>query len=166
MRRFPQTSYFPVNAKALQRTLDTAIALQRAGDFDPAERLYAQVRSSNPKLFDGWYLSGTAAFHRGGHLEQAIDFLTRALRLDPRSTQCKLFLGMALADAGRWAEAEKPLRAGIQKHPDYPEAWENLAEVLTQLGKVAEAEDCLREVLKRQPNRDDIRDRLSAPPAA
>jgi protein O-GlcNAc transferase len=151
-----------MNFKKLQRSLEEAIVLQNAGQFDEAERHYAQVRRSAPKLFDGWYLSGTLAFQRGGHLEKAVDYLTRALRLSAGSSKCKLFLGMALADLGRYAEAEKPLRSALEKHPDHPEAWENLADTLYALGHPTEAADCLRRVLVAQPDRTDIRDRLIA----
>jgi tetratricopeptide (TPR) repeat protein len=151
-----------MNSKKLQRSLEAAVALQNAGQFDEAERYYAQVRRSAPKLFDGWYLSGTLAFQRGGHLEEAVDYLTRALRLSAGSSRCKLFLGMALADLGRYAEAEKPLRSALEKHPNHPEAWENLADTLSALGRPTEAADCLRRVLADQPDRADIRERLSA----
>ena len=133
--------------KTLQRTLAAGVALQQSGQFDEAERQYAQVRRSAPNLFDGWYLSGTLAFHRGGHLEAAVEFLQRALRIDPRAGSAKLFLGMALADLGRFAEAEQPLRAALLKLPGYAEAWDNLAKILAETGRSAEAGDCRRRAL-------------------
>lgn len=150
-----------MNRKTLERTLDTALALHREGQLDEAGRLYAQVCHSFPKLYDGWYLAGALALH-SGRLEDAVNFLTRALRLSPGSSQCKLFLGMALADLGRFAEAEKPLRSALEKHPNYPEAWENLANTLCALDRPTEAVDCLRRVLELQPGRTEISERLFA----
>lgn len=150
-----------MNRKNLERTLQTAVDHQRAGRHAEAEALYAQCRASFPKVFDVWYLSGTLAVHRD-QPETAIPFLQRALRLSPASSPCKLFLGMALADTGRFAEAEKPLRAALEKHPNYPEAWENLADCLCALDRVPEAVDCLRRVLELRPDRADVRERMDA----
>lgn len=156
-----EDSRYPLmNRKKILKTLDDALVHHRAGRIDEAAVLYAQVCRAAPRLFDGWYLAGALAFHRGGHLPEAIDHLTRAQRLDPRSSQCKLFLGMALADAGRLAEAEKPLMAAVQKLDGYPEAWENLANVHEALGRPAEAVDCLRRALALKPQRTELQQRL------
>lgn len=149
-----------MNRKKLLKTIDAALAHHRAGQIDEAAALYEQVCRAAPRLFDGWYLAGALAFHRGGRLAEAIDLLSRAQRLDPRSNECKLFLGMALADSGRYAEAEKPLAAALQKLEGYPEAWDNLAKVHEALGRPHEAAECLRRVLALQPQRADIRQRI------
>jgi predicted O-linked N-acetylglucosamine transferase (SPINDLY family) len=141
-----------MNRKQLQRTLETAIEHQRGGRHAEAERLYAQTRKSAPNVFDPWYLSGTLALH-DGRLEDAVTFLTKALRLDGSAANAKLFLGMALADLKRYAEAEKPLRAALQKIPGYPDAWENLATTLRELGQPAEAAACLRKALELRADR-------------
>jgi tetratricopeptide (TPR) repeat protein len=149
-----------MNKKTLGRLLDTALAHHKSGRHAEAESLYAQIHTAAPRLFDGWYLAGTLEVNRD-RPEAAIPLLQRALRLSPGSTQCKLFLGMALADTGRFAEAEKPLRAGLGAHPGYSEAWENLAAVLCALERSTEATECLRRVLALQPDRTDIQERLA-----
>jgi predicted O-linked N-acetylglucosamine transferase (SPINDLY family) len=141
-----------MNRKQLQRTLEAAIEHQKGGRHAEAERLYAQTRRSAPNVFDPWYLSGTLALH-DGRLEDAVSFLTKALRLDGTAANAKLFLGMALADLKRYAEAEKPLRAALQKIPGYPDAWENMATTLRELGQPAEAAECLRKALELRPDR-------------
>lgn len=149
-----------MNKKTLQRTLETALEFHRSGQHDEAEKLYAQVRHGAPKLYDGWYLSGTLAFQRGGHLEEAVTYLTRAQRLDPQAAQCKLFLGMALADLGRHGEAEKSLRAAVQKLPNYPDAWQNLARCESALGRRSEAVESVQRALALAPDRADLREQL------
>lgn len=151
-----------MNRKKILSAIEQALAQHRAGRIEEAARTYADVCRSAPRFFDAWYLAGALAFQRGGHLREAIDLLTRALRLKPDSAECKLFLGMALADAGRHAEAEKPLRSAVQKLPGFAEAWENLANVTGALGRPNEAIDCLRRALVLQPGRADIRQRLDA----
>jgi superkiller protein 3 len=123
-----------MNRKTLHRTLDTALEYHHSGRLEEAARLYAQVCRSAPQLFDAWYLAGTLAVHRD-RPEEAVPLLTRAIRLSPGSTKCKLFLGMALADLGRFAEAERPLRDALAKHPDYPDAWDNLNKTMQALAE-------------------------------
>lgn len=149
-----------MNRNKVLNTIGVALEHHKAGRIDEAARTYAQVCRAAPHFFDAWYLAGALAFHRGGHLPQAIDFLSRALRLNPQSAECKLFLGMALVDAGRHAEAEKPLKAALQKLPNYAEAWESLANVACALGRPVEAVDCLRRVIALLPDRTDVRQRL------
>ncbi len=149
-----------MNYTTLKRTLESAVALHHAGRFDEAEEHYAKVRQAAPKLYDGWYLSGALAFQRGGHLEDAVEFLTRAQRLDRHAEQCQLFLGMALADLGRHAEAEKPLRKALQKLPQYADAWQNLACCLIALDRRTEAIECLQRAVSLEPENSVVRRQL------
>jgi tetratricopeptide (TPR) repeat protein len=152
----------PMNHKQLERTLNEACRLHRAGQLAEAVALYAQARRAAPMVYDCWYLAGTLELHRDCPAE-AIPLLTRALQLargGPAAAQCRLFLGMAYADAGRPAEAVAPLRAALAKHPGYDEAWEALAGALLALGRQEEAADCLQGLLDLKPGRVDIRERL------
>lgn len=139
-----------MNKKTLGRLLDTALVHHKAGRHAEADVLYAQVREAAPRLFDGWFLSGALAIHADRPAD-AVPLLTRALQIESGSSKARLFLGMALADLGRYAEAEKPLRAALQKHPDHPEAWENLANCLMELGRPTEADECQRRVSALRP---------------
>jgi protein O-GlcNAc transferase len=142
-----------MNQRKLQQTIESALALHQRGDLDEAARLYAQARRNAPQAFDAWHLAGALEFQRG-HTAEAIELLNRARQLDPKSAPCKLFLGMALADSGRFADAEKPLRAALEKLPDQPEAWLNLARTLRALGRpAADAVGCLRKAVQLEPNR-------------
>ena len=150
-----------MNKKTLQRTLHAAVTAHKSGQHQEAERLYAQVREGAPRLFDGWYLSGVLAVHTDRPAE-AVPFLIHALQLDKTSAETRLFLGMALADLGRYAEAVKPLRSALDKLPEHPAAWENLAKSLAATGRASEADECLRQVLAMQPHRSDVREKLAS----
>lgn len=149
-----------MNQKKILNSIELALEHHRAGQIEEAARIYADVCRAAPRFFDAWYLAGALAFQRGGHLPEAVELLSRALRLKPNSAEAKLFLGMALADAGRFVEAEKWLKSATQKLPGFPEAWENLANAVCALGRPVEAIECLRRVLVLQPNRDDVRRRI------
>lgn len=140
-----------MNQKQILKTLEEALALHKSFQHDEAERLYARVRAASPKNFDAFFLSGAMAFQRGGHLDQAVDLLQRARKLQPLSVECRLFLGMALADSARFAEAEPHLVWLLKKLPAQPEAWENLALCQRALGKPLEAIESLKTMIAHQP---------------
>jgi predicted O-linked N-acetylglucosamine transferase (SPINDLY family) len=140
-----------MNHKQRTNLLEEALSLHKAHQHDEAERIYAKVRRDCPKDFDAWYLSGAMAFQRGGHLEEAIELLQRARKLNADSVECRMFLGMALADLGRHAEAEPHLIRTLKKSPQMAEVWENLARCQKAMGLPHEALDSLTKFAEIQP---------------
>ncbi len=140
-----------MNQKQRNSLLEEALALHKSFQHDEAERLYAKVRRECPRDFDAWFLSGAMAFQRGGHLEKATELLEKARRLNPESIECRLFLGMALADLGRHAEATPHLSRALKKAPHQAEAWENLARCQQATGQLANALDSMRRFADLQP---------------
>jgi predicted O-linked N-acetylglucosamine transferase (SPINDLY family) len=140
-----------MNEKQRINLLEEALALHQAHQHDEAERIYAKVRCECPKDFDAWYLSGAMAFQRGGHLEEAVELLQKARKLNADSIECRMFLGMALADLGRHAEAEPHLVRALKKTPHMAEMWENLARCQRAMGLPHEALDSLGKFAEIQP---------------
>jgi predicted O-linked N-acetylglucosamine transferase (SPINDLY family) len=140
-----------MNQKQRINLLEEALALHQALQHDEAERIYAKVRCEFPKDFDAWYLSGAMAFQRGEHLEEAIELLQTARKLNPESIECRMFLGMALADLGSHAEAEPHLARAVKKAPHRPEVWENLARCQRAIGLPHEAAESLKRFTELQP---------------
>jgi len=141
-----------MNHKQRTNLLEEALSLHQANQHDEAERIYAKVRRECPKDFDAWYLSGAMAFQRGGHLEEAIELLQRARKLNADSIECRMFLGMALADLGRHAEAEPHLVRALKKSPHMVEMWENLARCQRAMGLPHEALESLGKFAQIQPS--------------
>jgi predicted O-linked N-acetylglucosamine transferase (SPINDLY family) len=127
------------------------LALHKAHQHDEAERIYAKVRRECPRDFDAWYLSGAMAFQRGGHLEEAVELLQKARKLNADSVECRMFLGMALADLGRHAEAEPHLVRALKKTPHMAEMWENLARCQRAMGLPHEALESIGKFAEIQP---------------
>ncbi len=141
-----------MNHKQRTNLLEEALALHKAHQHDEAERIYAEVRHECPKDFDAWYLSGAMAFQRGGHLEEAVELLQKARKLNAESIECRMFLGMALADLGRHAEAEPHLVRALKKSPHMAEMWQNLARCQRALGLPHEALESLGQFAQIQPS--------------
>lgn len=142
-----------MNQKNAIQTLEEALALHKSMRHDEAEKLYSRVRLAQPRNFDAWFLSGAMAFQRGDHLEEAVHLLTRARKLNPASLECRLFLGMALADLKRFVEAEPHLSGVLKKIPGQPEAWENLVHCRRATGDAAGAVEAARRLCDLQPTR-------------
>lgn len=141
-----------MNHKQRTNLLEEALSLHKAHQHDEAERIYAKVRRECPKDFDAWYLSGAMAFQRGGHLQEAVELLQKARKLNTDSIECRMFLGMALADLGRHAEAEPHLVRALKTSPHMAEMWENLARCQRALGLPYEALESLGKFAQIQPS--------------
>jgi tetratricopeptide (TPR) repeat protein len=59
--------------------------------------------------------------------DEALDVLSRAARLDPRSPEIENYLGVILGHKGLRAQAETALRKAVQLDPNYGPAHNNLA---------------------------------------
>ena len=155
-----------MNHKQRTHLLEEALSLHQSHQHKEAERIYAKVRHECPKDFDAWYLSGAMAFQRGGHLEEAVELLQTARKLNPESVECRMFLGMALADLGRYMEAEPHLTRALKKSPHMSEMWENLARCQKEMGLPHEALESLASFVKNQPSNANAHERLGELTAA
>jgi protein O-GlcNAc transferase len=140
-----------VQPAKLQALLADAVAHHRAGRLADAEKLYRQARTAAPKHFDALHLSGLLAYQQG-NVAAAIDWLTRAHRIDRRSAVCEMRLGLALLMGGRATEAEAHLRAAVKAQPDFYEGWDNLAYCLKMQDRLAEALVCHQHATKLKPD--------------
>ena len=141
-----------MNHKQRTHLLEEALSLHQSHQHDEAERIYSKVRRECPKDFDAWYLSGAMAFQRGGHLEEAVGLLQKARKLNSDSVECRMFLGMALADLKRFTEAEPHLIRALKKSPHMPEMWENLARCQKAMGLPHAALESLQKFTELQPS--------------
>lgn len=135
----------------LQTILADAVARHRAGKLEEAEVRYAEARAAAPKHFDVLHLSGLLAYQLG-RVEAAVDWLTRAHRIDRKSAVCEMRLGLALLMAGRVAEGERHLRSAVKTQPDFAEGWDNLAYCLKIQDRLAEAIPCHQRATKLKPD--------------
>jgi len=62
-----------------------------------------------------------------GRYGEAIDVLQEAHNLLPDDVDIMITLGGAMILAGKWNKAEQFLQAAVEKHPESPQLWLNLA---------------------------------------
>jgi glycosyltransferase involved in cell wall biosynthesis len=87
-----------------------------------------------------------------GRLDKAIECLSTALLLDPRSEEAHCNIAVAYLRLARLKDAEKHLRAALSISPMYINAWLNLAVVLGNQGRFNEAILACHRVLDLQPD--------------
>src|SRR5262249_36117095 len=93
---------------------------------------------------------GAEHLARGAHTE-ALEGYQQLVNFDPRNAPARNGLGIALAQLGRYGEAEDQLRRAIGVRAGFPEAHFNLAGVLQSTGRFHESEMPLRRALKLKP---------------
>jgi tetratricopeptide (TPR) repeat protein len=80
-------------------------------------------------------LQEALAAHQQGSPTRAIPAYERALAKTPDDAEALSLYGLALVQAGRPSEAEKPLRRAVEKEPNRPAFRANLAELLFRVGE-------------------------------
>jgi TolB-like protein/Flp pilus assembly protein TadD len=120
---------------------------KQAIERDPTYALaYAALADSYIPLGYYCYLSPKDAFPKAKAAAQ------KALEIDPTLSEARAVLGGAkLAFDWDWSGSEKELRAAIELNPNYPRAWQNLAETLLVVGRADEATTMARHALEADP---------------
>lgn len=118
------------------------------GNYAEALRCARKAVELVPDSLQGWVNLGNAAQHTGD-LTHAAQAFQRAHALPGCPPDIGLQLGLTLAQLGRWAEAEKPLREYLVRQPGHREATLRLARVLAIRGDLAAAAAMTEEYCKR-----------------
>ena len=139
-----------MNPAQTQRKIQEGIALQQKGRLADAEAVFAQIRISDPKNFDGWHLGGNMALLQGNPAAAAALY-ARAVRLNPRSAVAATCLGVARMALGDFSGAEPHLRAALRLEPKNAEIWNQLATLLSTSGRSEEAVKCHRQAVTFNP---------------
>jgi len=75
------------------------------------------------------------AYHKEGHIDEAIKAYLAALRLNPNYVDAYNNLGVAYADQRQWDMAIKAYRTALRLNPDLPEAYNNLGIAYAKQGQ-------------------------------
>lgn len=134
----------------LTSRLNEAIAHHNAGRFDRAESIYSQLAPlapNSPMLFQ---LRGQTA-EQQGRIEDAIQYYSRACRLDPAAVTTAVRLSGALIALGRVDDAGEVMAAMTRKSPGNPEAWNGLGFVFKLKARLPEAVACHEKAVALNP---------------
>jgi len=127
---------FPAVAAGLLAMLGALSMMQCRGYADEAT-LWRTTLAENPRC---WLAENNLAkIVFPSNQDEALARYASAIRLNPHYSQAHYTLASALAQLGRWPEAEEHYNKALRIQPDFAEAHFNLANGLLRLGRLDEA---------------------------
>ena len=130
---------------------DQAIALQRSGRLQEAERLYLEVLAQAPQDFAARHLLGVVRAQTGRML-QALADMDEALRVHPDDADAVLNRANVLKILNRPQEALAGYERALALRPAWAQAENNRGTVLQALGRHAEALEAYDRALLAAPD--------------
>lgn len=130
--------------------MERATLLHRSGKLEDARWLYMEISQGAPDFAEAWHRLGLIA-QTAGRLDEAVDFMRKAVRLDERQPLYFLSLGQILQDQNEPGEAEKLFRQALALNPNLAPAYNHLGLVLQSQKSSDEALQCFREAVRCHP---------------
>jgi protein O-mannosyl-transferase len=107
-------------------------------DYRSEMAIWSDTIQKRPENFRGYH--GVAmAFSKEDKLDQALTYLHRALRLNPKNAYVHNDIGFVLFKANRSAEAIPFFQEAVRLKPNYPKLHNNLGASLAKTGRLEEA---------------------------
>ena len=131
--------------------LQAAVALHNQGDLGRAEAIYRQVLEVDADNFYALNFCGCVCRERKNFAE-GIDFLRRAVSLQPVNPDAIYNLGNIFKSAERWEEAISCYEKTLSLRPEYPEALNNLGVCLKEVERYEHSEIALGRVVEMRPD--------------
>lgn len=142
-----------------EQTLQSATEKHRAGDFDGARRLYAQVLELAPSHATALFRSGLLEL-QDRRPETALRLVEEAVRVDPGEPRYHLGLGQVLQALERWDAAAAAYERVVEIDPRSADAYFALGVARQALGEDDAAIAAYEAAVHLQPNRADALNNL------
>lgn len=142
-------------------TFNVALADYYAGRFPEAEATCRRILLRKPGSPDALHLLGMIALQGGRH-DVAVDYLNRAIALNPTFAEYHNSLGEIRRAAGKSGEAATSYRRAFALNPSYAEAHCNLGMLLFGQGRREEALAHLTQALAIKPSLAEAHNNLGA----
>ncbi|CAE21984.1 TPR repeat [Prochlorococcus marinus str. MIT 9313] len=130
--------------------LQAAVALHKQGELDKAEAIYQQVLAVDVNNFYALNFCGSIKREKK-RFDEGIDFLSRAISLQPDNPDAIYNLGNVFKDSERWDEAISCYEKTLGLRAESPEALNNLGICLKEVERFEYSEIVLRRVVSMQP---------------
>jgi uncharacterized protein (TIGR02466 family) len=131
--------------------LRRALELHKAGRCLEALELYQALLALQPDDVGLLLNCGIAAL-QAGHVETAVDRLTRAAAARPDLAEAQFNLANALQRLNRYQEAEASYRRVLAHQPANAAAHNNLGAALQKLNRASEASGCFGQAIALKPD--------------
>ena len=135
---------------AITGLLEEGYRAQQSGELVAAEEKYLTVLERDADNLHALNLLGMLCVNQM-RPQEAVDFISRALEIEPNNSQSQTNIGLAWKDLGDAAQAARHFRRSLELQPDHPDTWNNLGNVLRILEKPGEAAKAYERALKLHP---------------
>jgi tetratricopeptide (TPR) repeat protein len=131
--------------------VEQAKRAHQAGQLQQAEQMYRSVLAAAPHHPEATHYLGLL-YYRLGRLDEALQLLAEACRLDRANPLYWFNTGVVAQRAGKRDEAVRAYQQALVFNPRHLEARVNLGNVLKELGRLDEAEAAYEHVLRTAPD--------------
>jgi Tfp pilus assembly protein PilF len=137
-------------SESILSPLQGAIACHRSGRFQHAIALYETMLQRVPDHAQTLYLCGLA-YQELKELDDAMDYMQRAVRAAPQESHFHASLGLLLRRQGRGTAAMESLKTALRLNPADIEARFHLGDLYMDAGRIPEAVEQLVVLLQQDP---------------
>jgi tetratricopeptide (TPR) repeat protein len=130
-----------------QAEIKNAIRLHESGDLPAAESAYRAVLKTQPDQPTALHYLGMI-LHQQGRSEEGLHLVRRSIALAQMVPDFHCNLAIILRDMDRLDDAVASLCKAVRMRPRYPEALNNLGDVLRLLKRLAEARTVLKQSIE------------------
>ena len=139
---------------AFSASLQKALSLHQAGQFDEARAIYNSLLQENASHPDALNLAGLLEFEDGNY-ERAIELIKKATKCSSDNFQFHNNLGSVYASNAKIELAVKCFETALKINPKFNLAYENLGNALMDLGRFHEAIEQYRKIITLLPKQED-----------
>jgi protein O-GlcNAc transferase len=140
-----------MTSPSTQKIFDEAVQRQIRREFPQAEALYLKVLDQDPQHAAAMHWLGVIAGETGRPTE-ALDWIRRAIAVNPNDADCHYNLGMVLSGLRQHAAAISAFEEAVKLRPDFPDAWTSLATAHRRTENYDQAIAAVKSALHYQPN--------------
>ena len=137
--------------QSVRNDIQSAIALQQAGQLQEAEDAYLEVLARSPRCADAHHLLGVLS-QQCGRTQAAIEGIRRAIELSPQAPTYHHNLSLVWAAAQRPQEAVVSAEEAVRLRPQDATLWDNLGHMLLEAGDAGEATVALEQAVRLGPS--------------
>ena len=118
--------------------IESGLRYLQSGQFSEAEKCCREILADDPDHADSFHLLGLISARTNNH-DQAIEFITQAIRKNPNNADYFSNLGTMLKRQARFDEALKSFDLALSLKPDSADTWSKLGNVLQRQERFEEA---------------------------
>lgn len=157
LKRSASEGHHAYDAETIHRLIEDAETLVQKDELIPAEKIYIDIISHNPKSVDAY--EGLGNLYLGNsQFDQARETLQFTLRLSPSDASVLVSLAQLELKLDQPKSALTHLKKAIQKRPKNPKYLDLYIEVSLKAGSLKDASDGIKRLKEVNPENQKIQD--------